>query len=347
MIKTAQGMNQADGADERSATERGVVPSPVFILGILPRCGSNLLFELLKKHPACSAASGRLFREDYLLYFARELDQYSRQVLERRKFDRSPAVPFEDERRRLLEELGRGICGYLNDQASAGDGVVITKTPQVRNIHLFPDLFPQSPLIVLVRDGRSVAESFVRSFGGSYGSIWRKWTAAASRICGFVNGGSASEHSFVIVKYEDLVTARETELRRIFRFLGWDEVAYDYTAAVAEPIHGSCESRQYGGLSKMEKREFAPLRRWDSWPIRRHQQFNWIAGRQMAELGYDIEHADVPAGICRRLLFRSQEAPWRFLSLGAAACRWLGSIWARWSMVRRLQRFRQIVDDAT
>ena len=70
-------------------------------------------------------------------------------------------------------------------QLSAKDGHngrptrLVTKTPTVKNLGLFFQLFPTSKLLVLVRDGRSVVESAVRTFDRPYGHAAREWASSS------------------------------------------------------------------------------------------------------------------------------------------------------------------------
>ena len=80
--------------------------------------------------------------------------------------------------------------------------------------------FPRLQVIHLVRDGRDVALSYKTAFFGPkhvypLARRWRDYLAAAEEA-----RASLGEKAFLQVRYEDLVTNPEPELRRICSFLG-------------------------------------------------------------------------------------------------------------------------------
>lgn len=82
----------------------------------------------------------------------------------------------------LLADLGDGLVRYLRDGTC---GIVLAKTPSVVGLDHHADLFPREPLIVLVRDGRAVVRSAMRSFGWSFERAVVSWTDGAERVLAF------------------------------------------------------------------------------------------------------------------------------------------------------------------
>ena len=78
---------------------------------------------------------------------------------------------------------------------------LITSTPSVENIHNFFKLFPNVPLLILVRDGRAVVESGVRSFNWNYEQAIREWNRSAQTIIRFDQEMKGTGHPYRIVKY--------------------------------------------------------------------------------------------------------------------------------------------------
>ena len=78
-------------------------------------------------------------------------------------------------------------------------------------------LFPQARLLILVRDGRSVVESTVKSFGTSYELSMQRWAEAARIILEFQKNNQNKSGNFLIVRYEDLLDNLEKELIRILK----------------------------------------------------------------------------------------------------------------------------------
>jgi hypothetical protein len=260
------------------------IKPPVFILGIMPRSGTNYLFNLLKIHPDC--ISTEVVWEDYALAHADQLARYSNAVTAH--WD--PAWGIREETANAFDAaLGRGISEFL----SSGDvhQQTLVKTPSVQNLDLFFRFFPDSPLLILVRDGRSVIESGVRSFG------WRResalhWLAREARtIVEFIDRYPPETHRYRLVRYEDLWQQPVEEMNQVLWFLGLDTERYDFGQARELPVRGSSEmlKNEEGDLhwDPLEKTEsFDPLSRYGDWTDFMTYRFEQIAGSAMTSLGY-------------------------------------------------------------
>ncbi len=273
-------------ADDINGTRNPTRPhQPIFLLGILPRCGTNYLLDLLRVHPDCRAPEP--VWEDFFLYHADRLREYVDAVYDHW----TPGWGVDDTLRdRLFEQLGGGMIAFLAERASARR--VVTKTPRIDNLHFFFTLFPDAHLLILVRDGRSVVESGVKSFGWYREAAIHSWAAAARTILQFDATNRSSGANYRIVRYEDLWDDLERELRRLLSFLELDPEVYDFDAAAHLPVRGSSKVREHGGAAIHWKpvartRAFDPMSRWRHWSRARHERFNWVAGRYLTDLGYE------------------------------------------------------------
>lgn len=259
--------------------------APIFILGITQRSGTNFLFDLLRLHPDCGAPSTNW--EDFLVAKSDPLVSYVSSVYSG-WHRRGTAQEAED---MLYEQLGNGLISVLASWVK--ERRVITKTPSVRNLDNFFKLFPNAYLLILVRDGRAVAESRVKTFHESYETSARIWAEGANTILRFVEKSHGFNRNYLIVRYEDLWNEPERELRRIFAFSGLDAEKYDFGAATHIPVRGSSVFRgqEKGEVhwKPVEKTsDFNPVSRSDHWTRAMHARFEWIAGQQLAKLGYGI-----------------------------------------------------------
>lgn len=255
---------------------------PIFILGILPRSGTNFLFDLLRFHPDCKTAQP--IWEDFLVHHSDLLDQYVHTVYHHwKRVDR-------DQIDTLYQSLGKGLLGFLTSWNS--EKRLVTKTPSVKNIEHFFKLFPNSFLIILIRDGRAVVESSVKSFGVSYERAIHQWAAAASVVQKFDRTTKHSHHQYLVVRYEDLWHDVQKELVRIFAFVGLDSRTYRFEEVIDLPIRGSSELRdqEEGELhwrGEQKKTDFNPMKRWSTWNRLKHERFNWVAGSYLEKFGYE------------------------------------------------------------
>lgn len=261
-------------------------PQTVFLLGIQARSGTNLLSHLLRLHPRCGPPGG--LHEDFFLAESRHLDLFAKKVAERYQPE-WPITPTA--RAEILQALGRGLTGLLHRDAR--HPFVVAKSPAFANLHLFPEIFPGSPLLLLLRDGRDLVDSFTHSFGRDFESAVELWRDGARRWLRFQEGfGDADFHR--TVRYEDLVADRKGTLGEAFSFLGLDAAEYDFAEAEAAPIMGSSrtppeegrpgEPWQWRMVDSLP--DFRPVGRWREWPAERLATFERIAGDELRRLGY-------------------------------------------------------------
>ena len=132
---------------------------------------------------------------------------------------------------RIGAALGRGLLEMLWDHANGPGPCYITKTPRADQAQLFPWLFPDQRLILLVRDGKAVVESLVKSFRWSYAKAMQRWARGARSILRFDRDQRGGPCRYTIVRYEDLLTDLTGQMQRLLTFLDLDPAAYDFRAA--------------------------------------------------------------------------------------------------------------------
>jgi len=280
---------------------------PIFVLGMARRTGTNFCFQLLALHPDVVPAT-RL-PEDFALHDADLLLEYARRT--RRQWN--PRWGFHaDAEARLVRRLGGALEAFLEaeglEEGAASGRRPLFKTPSVRNLDRFFDLFPEAALVVLVRDGRDVVESTTRSFGWSHEAATRAWCDAARAVRDFDRTRpAAGPRRHHLLRYEELVRAPEETLRGVLDSLGLDAARYDFDAARELPVFGSSTFRgesaevHWEPVSKSEA--FQPLGRHEGWDAERRRRFDWLAGDLMRELGYaQHEPADAGPALRQRLL---------------------------------------------
>ena len=330
---------------------------PIFILGIMQRSGTNWVRDLLLCHPDCYGAR---IPEDFLLANSHLLIRFGSSL-----YKSWPETWRADQRvgpqDRLHRVLGDALLEFIGQepnqepdgtspggQPSSAGRRLVTKTPVVANLENFFTFFPTSQAIILVRDGRAVVESMVQGFGWGYEAATRRWDRAAREILSFLAAGGPGPQRALVVKYEDLYSAPEAELRRMLAFLNLDPARYAFGKALALPVRGSSvfgresDHQQTAGLLEVARvrpdpesgqqwpartAEFSPLDRaahWDGW---RQARFNRIAGESLEALGYK----KVPPGprslfvTARHWLYDAKwSVPRRLLSVGFLLKRALG-----------------------
>lgn len=281
------------------------VPKVCYILGIDQRSGTNFIYRLLSEHPSC-AGPGPIWEDEFLKH-SKLISDYTHNLYSSWKSSWEVEKKIGGQET-LLRYFGNAIENFLrlqltkdfvNQTASEQSmaerqktKILLTKTPTVEGLDNFFNLFPESYLILLVRDGRAVVESGVKSFDWNYESAMRRWRTRAEAILCFKEKHENSNKKFLILKYEDLVTNEKNTLLKIFDFLDIDPELFDFNSAKSLGVTGSSELKdQTSGIhwQVMEKKmDFNPLARFSNWDRKRHERFNWIAGKQMTRLGYEL-----------------------------------------------------------
>jgi len=277
---------------------------PIFVLGILQRSGTNYLNNLLLLHP--DVKSPGIVWEDFFLAHAELLSEYIEYVQRHWSPNWVEEIATEFGPNALLKHIGDALVGFMeaqfNDHLDRGiypaperaPIQLVTATPSVRNLHLFFDLFPKAVPIIIVRDGRALVESGVRSFGWDYDEAMRMWVRGAGVIQDFCRNPK-HENKFLLVRYEDLYTRTEEVMGKVFGLVGLDRSRYNFQAAENLGIMGSSELVEAKGAlhwkSVDKSAGFNPLARASEWSPNLRSRFEWLAGEQMRALDYSMDKA--------------------------------------------------------
>jgi sulfotransferase family protein len=257
---------------------------PIFIHGILPRSGTNFLWDLLLLHPDCTRALTPV-NEDLFLDHSDDLVTFVSEVSA--AWDPMWGTFGADITDRLYAAIGDGLLSFL---WTDGERRLVSKSPSVRHLDRFFSFFPRAQLLILVRDGRAVVQSAMDTFRWDFDRACRAWADAARTIARFQKIESAHANQWRLVRYEDLVDDVAGELGAIFQFLKLDPARYDFDAARNLPVRGSSAFGRNGHdvhwKAVAKDASFAPKERWRSWSAAHVARFDWLAGDELAEFGY-------------------------------------------------------------
>lgn len=260
--------------------------APIYIVGISPRSGTNFLYDLLRFHPSLDAA--RTVEEDFLLFGADHLKDYVHRVAGR--WDTGWGMS-NDDVDELLQSMGQAGLEFLQRRQAHPEKRLLTKTPEAHNLPLFFQLFPNAQPIIIVRDGRAVVESKMKSFDAEFVAASRAWASAAEWIFEFQE--KTSPDKFRLVRYEDLYQDTKELVRSLLEFLDLDPSVYPFEKIDEMPVRGS--SAHFGAAGELnwdpvaKTDSFKPMERFSHWTFEQHVQFNALAGKQMTRLGYELK----------------------------------------------------------
>lgn len=236
--------------------------------------------------------------EDYFLEQADYLSDFVRSVYG--KWNPRWPIHEENEQDDLLSSLGTGLVHFLRSQngGPASDGghqlIPLAKTPHVQNTTLFPDLFPDGFLLVLLRDGRAVTESTMRTWDTPFDDAVETWRRGGREAIDFIDTHGWSSDWHRVVRYEELARDTEAALREVFPAIGLDPEAYPYAELNDMPVvnsstYGRDDDEEAWGETEGGE-DFDPLSRFSSWTREQHQRFNWLAGDELRSLGYTPQY---------------------------------------------------------
>lgn len=258
----------------------------LFIYGVMPRSGTNFLYELLLRVPPC-VRSRIAFAEMPILagesYFRGPTDLIGR------------VHPPSGAAFGRMEWMSYAVSGFRNrllDMADPGS-VTLIKTPLVYNIELFPTLFPQDRMIFIVRDARYIVDSFMRTFARTrmsrtFEDVCLETRMAMEKSEAFLAHQPADR--VMPLRYEDVVRDKGGALRAIFAWMGIEPGAID-GAIEHLPIYGSStHSRGDGGAVEWKPVEadgsFDPTSRPLDWSDAQKRIFTRTCGAANRRQGY-------------------------------------------------------------
>jgi hypothetical protein len=282
----------------------------------MPRSGTNHLMDLICSHP--EIAPGRSpVKEDFLLENSDHLIRYVSDV--RMSWDPIWGEFPQEIEADLLRSLGDGLISFLWVDRNRR---LVTKSPSVKNVGRFHQLFPEASLVVLIRDGRSIVQSCIDTFGWDFDTAARRFADAARELLASLEADEAATECLV-VRYEDLVTDMHTTMAGVLDFAGLSQEKFDYSSAEALPVRGSSFHLGPGRTSVHwepvpKDASFRPLERWQSWDEKMVARFEWIAGQEARALGYEAAGREIHRPAIHRL----------------RDLRWLGRRWSRRAIYR-------------
>jgi len=261
--------------------------SLIFILGITGRSGTNYLYNLLLTHPDCEGSS--LMAEDFIIYGLDQLDKYTNKVASKwkKEWNYNPKM-----QSKLKKSLGKGIEGFLKNTSTSK--CIVSKTPSTLNIDRFFDFFQEAKLIIIIRDGKNVVESGVKSNFWNYEMGFHIWDKSAKRILNFLKNNKPFSDRILLVKYENLINSLSEEMARVLDYCELDFDKYNMNKAKHTKILGSStvktKEKEFVWKVIPEKSNFNPLNRSLHWNKTLHYRYNRKCGDSTQKFGYSTKH---------------------------------------------------------
>jgi len=267
---------------------------PIFLLS-LPRSGSTLLQRLIATHPAVATTSEPWFllplflgyRNGYL--YANYRQQYLAQAFTE-----------------FLGELPEGLATYraavrsfattLYERAcESGQTYFLDKTPRYYLIaEDLVDTFPEARFLLLWRNPLAVAASCCETWGEGRWNLYNHRNDLYHGIANLAELQRRHSDRLLVLHYEDLVTAPDACLIKVFRYLGLDPVPDAAQRFQQVRLSGSLGDKK--GDRVFFEVSTAPR---DSWPaslatlprrIWARRYLRWIGGERLLLMGYELDN---------------------------------------------------------
>jgi hypothetical protein len=272
-----------------------MLSDPIFLFGISARSGTNYLWDALRIHRFTGVAQP--IWEDMLFLFADDLQRYVDRLSAHFRMTNPRWEVHDLIAEEMPHRLGQAIVSFIGDRVHP-DLRILTKTPDVRNLHLVSRLVPDAYVVVIVRDGRDVVESAVKTFGWDHRTATRVWVAGGRTIRLFESDPTAVGERYLRIRYEELRDDPSGVIRRVLAFTKLGDENYDFDALANLPVRGSSVNKGDANQVHWKPVEKSPeffADRWAHWDRAQQVRFDWVAGDLMEFFGYPRSNVKMTA----------------------------------------------------
>jgi protein-tyrosine sulfotransferase len=269
-------------ADARSVARaiRGKYPPTIMVHGVMPRSGTRYLGQLMKLH-ADVCVYPRGFIELPFLNQAEAIRMIQARFLGAFAPNRE-GIGADD----FLPLFGASFIAYVYDAVPDGQTAFLA-VPDVNSLAYFAYLLPFERPLLLMRDGRDVVASMVRSWDFPFHEACIQWNRGA-RIM-MAQQKLHADDGWKIFRYEDSVNDTRRFIEEVCKYCSLDSARYPYDRLGEVPVVGSSEFKPEGRVTWepiAKPSGFKPVGRWQGWTPKQMRIFKRIAGRTLIDAEY-------------------------------------------------------------
>ena len=223
----------SEPAPTQPAALCAATPCPAFLLGF-PRSGTTLMEQVLLAHPGVASVDEHELLGETLRALPRTIGRPLR-------YPDDLASLSEAERIALRQDYHRHLQAQLGLDQGAWPARVVDKMPlNIVHVGFIQALFPEAPLLVMLRDPRDCTLSgFMQSFVPTVAMIHFDSLAGSAALYAGVMGCWLQARrlpgpKLLELRYEDLIGDLEATARQAVAHLGlpWDPAVLEYRAGV-------------------------------------------------------------------------------------------------------------------
>jgi protein-tyrosine sulfotransferase len=256
----------------------------IMLHGVASRCGTNYIAALLNLNSGLELSPNQI-NEMHFLTPLNHLLSYSNEFFMRYEKNADRIGQHE-----FLTLFGASILAYLQSFISS-DQRILAKVATVKHLSYFPIIFPFENLILVMRDGRDVVFSSMKTWPNSnFNSMCHRWNNGAKLILEFMNYYKNNDN-YYLVNYEEVFGDPHGFIKKACQRFSLDLNEFPLDKIQTLPVIGSSlHSRRDGKVTwkPIERPEdFNPFGRWKKWTDKQKRAFKKIAGEQLIRAGYE------------------------------------------------------------
>lgn len=278
-------VRMSEQAQAVGASIRGMNRPPAIVIhGIMKRSGTVYVGELLSLHPVVCGHPNQLWEVPFLSLTGSIKNLQKDFFFE---YEQNSERMGQDD---FLPILGASFVHYLHSFVPE-DQKLLVKVPGVQYLNYFYSMFPHEHLLVLLRDGRDVVASTIKTWPQiRFSDACRRWDRSAKMILA-CNERYHDKQGYWLAKYEDAVQDPASFVQEACSHFGLDISQYPFERMENLPVIGSSTTRKQGESWMKNKTGFKPIGRWQSWSGWRKWIFKAIAGESLKKLGYSQDNS--------------------------------------------------------
>lgn len=258
----------------------------LFVFGVMVRSGTQYLTNLLALHPHLHRHPRDIWELPLLTQTGPLLD-VSEAFLDRYKYNRDRLGKND-----LLTLLGTAVISYLQSGMESTKRALLTH-PSAEYLDHFFAFFPQEHLLLLMRDGRDVVSSVVKTWPTwPFENAAQIWSANAQMMLKTRDLMLAENRKVFYCKYEDALANSESFVRTVCIAFGLDPEVYPYNKIHSHvKVKGSSQfDEAQRWKADQSPQHFHPVGRWHEWTEAQKKTFKQIAGQSLVDCGYETSN---------------------------------------------------------
>lgn len=255
----------------------------IIIHGVSQRTGTVYVGELLRLHPDIYAYPNEVWEVPFLKFIGNIID-FQSSFLNCYPYNKDKIGKYD-----FLPLFGASFIDYLYSLVPAGKRMLL-KVPSVDYLNCFFSVFPYENLLVLMRDGRDVVSSHIKTWPErKFLDVCQEWNHSTKTALDFERSYKNNMHGYLIVKYENILNDPFKFIERACQSFSLNSEVFPFEKIDSMPVRGSSvlkngDKPTWNPIAR--PKAFKPTGRWENWSKKQKKDFKRIAGQTLIDAGY-------------------------------------------------------------